>query len=192
MALQLLSLPADPAATTPWHDLHLLVDGMPVHLRLIEPGDLEREIEFVAGLSPRTGYQRLMSARKPTLAELQRWTAIDREHEGAVVATAIVDDREQQIAVARYVIDGPDGQADFAMVITDAWQGKGLGAHLLLALVDLARLSGVWRLVGTTLSENRKMLNLARRLGFRPRRQAGSAIITELTMDLNAAPELVH
>lgn len=163
-------------------------DGTPIHVRPIEPGDFEREREFVEGLSPRTAYQRLMSARKPSIEELQRWTRIDRSREGAVVATVTIDGRERQVGVARYVMEGADGEAEFAIVISDAWQGKGLGAQLLSALIDLARQSGIRRLFGSTLSDNRGMLELARGFGFRLSKELGAAIITDLSLTLQ--PEI--
>lgn len=157
---------------------------MEPHVRTIDAADLEREREFVEGLSPRTAYQRLMSPRKPSDEELQRWTAIDRTREGAVVATVTVDGRERQVGVARYVMEGPDGEADFAIVIGDSWQGRGLGKRLLAALIDLARKAGVRRLVGSTLSENRGMLELAGRFGFRRSKDPGGAIVTLLKLTL--------
>ena len=153
-------------------------------VRAIESDDFEREREFVEGLSPRTAYLRLLSPRKPSIEELQRWTRINRPREGAVVATISIDGRERQTGVARYVMEGSDGEAEFAIVIGDAWQGQGLGTQLLSALIDLARKSGVRRLIGSTLSENRGMLGLARRFGFKLSREAGGAIITVLRLTL--------
>ena len=151
-------------------------------VRNIGAADFEREREFVEGLSPRTAYQRLMSPRKPSLEELHRWTDIDRSREG--VATITVEGREQQVGVARYVLDGADGDADLAIVISDGWQGRGLGKRLLSALIDLARQSGIKRLVGSTLSENRGMLELAGRLGFQRSKDSGTAFVTLLKLTL--------
>jgi len=159
-----------------------------IHVRPIEPEDFERERAFVDGLSPRTAYQRLMSARKPSDEELRRWTDIDRSREGAMVATVFVDGLERQVGVARYVIEGADEEAEIAIVIADDWQGQGLGGRLLTALIDLARQSGIRRLVGSTLSENRGMLALARRFGFTLSKEPGLAIITNLRLDLQAGP----
>jgi len=168
------------------HSGHLFPhdDDSPVHLRPIEPDDFEREREFVEGLSPHTSYQRLMSVRRPTMDELFRWTHIDPSREGAVVATVMIDGRERQVGVARYVMEGDHGEAEFAIVLADGWQGQGLGARLLSALIDLARQSGVRRLFGTTLSENNAMRALGHRLGFRQSRQPGEAIVTMLSLNL--------
>ncbi|SFM20239.1 GNAT family N-acetyltransferase [Variovorax sp. OV329] len=176
--------PATSGAIAAWPDVHLVANGMAVHLRMIAPGDLEREREFVHGLSPRTRYQRLMSARTPSAEELRRWTDVDRSREGAVVATVDIDGFERQVGVARYFIDQPDAQADFAIVVADEWQGMGLGRQLLTALVDLARQSGVRKLVGTTMSENKGMIALGRSFGFRPSREPGAAIYTLLSLSL--------
>lgn len=176
--------PAEIGATGKWQDVRLTCDGTPVHLRMIAAGDLEREREFVDGLSPRTRYQRLMSARTPTIEELQRWTNIDRSREGAVVATVDIDGGERQVGVARYFIDQPDAQADLAIVVADEWQGMGLGRQLLTSLVDLARQSGVRKLVGTTMSENKGMIALGRSIGFKPSREPGAAIYTLLSLSL--------
>ncbi|HDW3841017.1 TPA: GNAT family N-acetyltransferase [Raoultella ornithinolytica] len=176
--------PAEIGVTRKWQDVRLTGVGTPVHLRMIAAGDLAREREFVDGLSPRTRYQRLMSARTPTIEEFQRWTNIDRSREGAVVATVDIDGRERQVGVARYYIDQPDAQADLAIVVADEWQGMGLGRQLLTSLVDLARQSGVRKLAGTTMSENKGMIALGRSIGFKPSREPGVAIYTLLSLSL--------
>lgn len=159
-------------------------DGTPVHVRPIQPGDFELEREFADGLSSRTRYLRLMSPRKPSTAELERWTNIDRAREGALIATVSSDGQERQIGVARYAMEADDGEAEIAIVVSDAWQRTGLGTHLLSALVELARQSGVRRLFGTTLSENTAMRALARRLGFKLSLEPGAASLTRVSLAL--------
>jgi RimJ/RimL family protein N-acetyltransferase len=141
----------------------------------------------VDGLSASTGYQRLMSARHPSLEELRRFTDINPERELALIATMPVRGVPRQIGVARYVKDqSTPGDAEFAIVLSDDWQGRGLGTKLLVSLLAAAKSDGVRRLVGTTMSENRGMLALGRKLGFRLAIDSGSATITNLTMDLGA------
>lgn len=189
-ATSLVNLPACYATTIEeWRNTPENKGDAEIHVRPIQSDDFEREREFVEGLSPRTAYQRLMSARKPSTEELMRWTHIDRSHEGAVVATVVIDGREQQVGVARYVMEDTQGEAEFAIVIADDWQGSGLGTRLLSALVDLARQSGIRRLFGSTLSDNRGMLALARRLGFRLSKEAGAAIVTNLRLALESRPD---
>ncbi len=131
------------------------IDGTWVLLRPIEPSDFELERNFVDGLSRSTRHMRLMFERRPSDDEICRWTHIDRQREGALIATISVDEREQQIGVARYVADWAGSEAELAIVISDAWHRTGLGMRLLSSLIDLPKQSGVRRLFGTTLSENK-------------------------------------
>jgi RimJ/RimL family protein N-acetyltransferase len=159
-------------------------DGNVITIRPICAADLALEQEFVNGLSASTGYQRLMSVRRPSLEELRRFTDIDYERELALIATTSVQGRERQIGVARYVKESSSGDAEFAIVLSDEWQGRGLGTRLLVSLVVAAKNNGVRRLVGMTLSENNGMLALGRKLGFKLATEPGTATITNLTLDL--------
>jgi acetyltransferase len=162
-------------------------DGTTVLLRAIVPDDFEIERDFVNGLSRSTGYKRLMSGRRPTSDEMHRWTHIDRQHEGAVIAVVLTDGRERQIGVARYAMEpGKVDDAECAIVISDAWQGRGLGSQLLSSLITLARQSGLTRLYGTTLAENDAMVRLAQRLGFRVSYDANSTFLWDLSLGLTS------
>lgn len=164
-------------------------DGAQVTLRPIGAADLELEREFVHGLSRTTGYQRLMSARTPSLDELRRFTDIDPTRETALIAVTAANGREREIGVARYVRDeNAPGEAEFAIVLADDWQRRGLGRKLLSSLIDDAKRQGVRRLVGTVLSHNEGMLRLARRLGFSLALNPSSASVTNVTLDLAPMP----
>jgi acetyltransferase len=142
-------------------------DGREVVVRPIRPEDAEIEREFVRGLSPSTRYLRFMSALKElTPAMLARFTQVDYEREMAFIATVIDDSKELQIGVCRYATD-PDGQScEFALVIGEAWQGVGLGRHLLRRLIDAAKERGLTRMHGEILASNRGMLDLVTHMGF--------------------------
>ena len=168
----------------PTFETWVAADGTVITIRPICVADLALEQEFVNGLSAPTGYQRLMSARRPSLEELRRFTDIDYEREMALIATTPVQGRERQIGVVRYVKESSTGDAEFAIVLSDDWQGRGLGTRLLASLLVAAKSHGVRRLVGTTLSQNNGMLALGRKLGFRLAADPRSAIVTNLTLDL--------
>jgi acetyltransferase len=177
-----------PNLSQPTFETWAAADGTVITIRPICAADLALEQEFVNGLSAPTGYQRLMSARRPSLEELVRFTDIDYERERALIATTPVHGRERQIGVARYVKESSPGDAEFAIVLSDDWQGRGLGTRLLVSLVVAAKSHGVRRLVGTTSSVNSGMLALARKLGFKLASDPRSATITNLTLDLAAWP----
>lgn len=130
-----------------------------------------------------------MSARRPSPAEIRRFTDIDTTRELALIATTRVAGRERQIGVARYVKDeSAPGDAEFAIVLADAWQGRGLGTKLLASLLAAARADGVRRVVATTLATNEGMLALARKMGFTLVANPASASITDLTLGLAETP----
>jgi acetyltransferase len=162
-------------------------DADAILLRPIRADDLPLLRHFVRHLSRETGYKRLLSGRTPTELELQRWTAIDASREAAVVAVDSGADGERLLGVARFAMEAAD-EADFAIVLADGCQGRGLGRALMVRLLAAAREHGVRRLSGVTLSTNVAMLSLARALGFRATRLPG-AITTMLSLDIGSGAQ---
>ncbi len=162
-------------------------DGVAATIRPIRPTDRMLEQEFVDGLSRRTSYQRLLSARHLSAEEIRRFTEVDGNREFALIATTRHQDREREIGVARYVKEPASDAAEFAIVLSDDWQGRGLGRRLLGELIAAAKRGGVRRLYGTTLSENTAMIALAQSLGFVVMIDRDDATMTNLTLDLGAS-----
>lgn len=158
--------------------------GDVVTIRPIRASDLAREREFVNQLSSATAYQRLFSLRSLTEAELRRFTDIDYERDMALVATVCESGIERQIGVARYIREQDTRNAEFAIVLSDDWQGCGLGSVLLRNLISAAEGNGIACLDGAVLSENMPMIALARKLGFSVHRDPRGAHVTLLTMEL--------
>ena len=70
------------------------------------------------------------------------------------------------VGFAHY-LRNPDGRgAEYALVIGDDWQRRGLGRQLMTALIDAAREQGLEYIDGLVLSTNRPMLSLMTSLGF--------------------------
>lgn len=135
----------------------VLPDGTPVLLRALEPGDGDALRAFHQGLSTQTVYYRFFCARGPlTDAEVEYFTQVDQRSRVALAAFA----GDRLIAVARYDRIPGTTDAEIACVVTDAWQGRGLGTTLLARLVEVARRSGVHRFVAETLLSNTRMLHL--------------------------------
>jgi acetyltransferase len=144
--------------------------GAEVEIRAIRPEDAEMEKAFVRGLSEEARYFRFISAlHELSDRMLVRFTQIDYDREMALLAVVREGNREMQIGVARYAI-GTDGEScEFAVVVTDAWQAKGVASALVEALLDAARHRGLKRMEGFVLHSNEKMLRLMKRLGFESR-----------------------
>ena len=159
-------------------------DGTAVAIRPIAAADFDLELAFAQGLSKQTGYQRLLSPRRLSRAEIERMVRIDGECEVALIATTAHDGRERQIGVARFVREECGETAEIALVVTDDWQGRGLGRRLLAGLIASARRHGVHRLVGTTLTDNDAMLALAHAFGFEASRERGYAPVTNVSLQI--------
>ena len=160
-------------------------DGFRLFIRPIKPEDAPMLVELFNALSSRSRYHRFFSPMKSLPHRmLVRFTQIDYDREMAVVALDRSETEEKMLGVAR-VIGKPDGrEGEFAVVVGDAWQGKGVGAELLKRCLRIVQDRGMQTVWGTALSENKKMVKLARKLGFQVSRSA-DANEFEMTIDLS-------
>ena len=144
-----------------------LRDGEAFLLRPIRPEDAEMEQAFVRRLSPASRYFRFMGAlRELTPAMLARFTQIDYDREMAFVAVRRDKTGETEIGVARY-ISNPDGTScEFAIVVDDAFQRRGLGRIMMQRLIEVARARGLATMTGYVVTDNDGMLKLCSGLGF--------------------------
>ena len=84
----------------------------------------------------------------------------------AFIATVDQGGVEKEIGVVRYATS-PDGEScEFAIVVADDWQGKGLARRLMGILIDTAGSSGLRYMRGDFLAENTRMLAFVASLGF--------------------------
>ena len=118
-------------------------------------------------LSPTSIYYRFFGALKEMQPEmLARFTQIDYDREIALVALDEDAETERMLGVAR-IIGDPDGtKGEFAVLVGDAWQGKGIGAGLLRKCLLIAEKRGFKNIHGIVLKENRNMIALGKKLGF--------------------------
>ena len=142
-------------------------DGLTVTIRPISPEDAEMEQEFVRNLSPETKYYRFMNTLKElSPAQLVRLTQIDYDREMAFVAITEIDGKPVEVGVARYAMN-PDGEScEFAIVVADDWQGKGLARRLMGVIIETARARGIKFMNGDFLAENHRMIAFVTSLGF--------------------------
>jgi len=152
----------------PWK----LKDGTEVTLRPIKPEDEPLELEFVRGLSTETSRFRFFQIIKDLPHEaLVRFCNIDYDREMAIIAETRIGDQTVEIGVSRLVLDPGKSRGEFAVVIADKYQGRGLGTKLVDMLIEFAREKGIDTVYGTIMSENIKMIQLCEKLGFTTRRE---------------------
>jgi acetyltransferase len=147
--------------------------GVEVFLRPIKPEDAPLLLDLFSGLSRTTIYFRFFSPMRSLSHEmLARFTQIDYDRHVCLVALRREEGREVMLGVARLMADPDVTRAEFAVLVADAWQGKGVGAALLEECLAIARERGITYVWGKVLPENTTMLALGRKLGFKTRRDA--------------------
>jgi acetyltransferase len=152
----------------PWK----LKDGTEVTLRPIKPEDEPMELELIRGLSTETSRFRFFQIIRDLPHEaLVRFCNIDYDREMAIIAEKREGDRTIEIGVSRLIIDPGKRRGEFAVVVADDYQGKGLGTKLVDMLIEFAREKGIETVYGTVMSENIKMIQLCEKLGFTTRRE---------------------
>lgn len=146
---------------------HHLPNNIDIVIRPIRPEDAEIEMEFVRNLSDEAKYFRFSENFKElSPSMLVRFTQIDYDREMAFIATYSENDKEIGIGVARYSMNADMKSCEFALVIADGWQHKGIGSILMTSLVRAAKARGLKEMIGVVLSNNVNMLKLANHAGF--------------------------
>ena len=136
-----------------------LADGTEIFLRPIKETDDSLLLELFNSLSRETVHLRFFSTLKYMPKEqLEKLTHIDYDKQMAIVALLQTDGRERMVAVGRYNLMGDEpGAAEFAIVVQDALQGRGIGSTVLYHLAHVAKLQNVRVIVGYIMNENRRM-----------------------------------
>ena len=171
-----------------WIDRWTMHDGSIATVRPILPQDAPLEAALVEGLSSESRYARfLVGGGRLSDEMLAAYTQIDYVNHMALVVSVARPDGigEDLIADGRFVVE--DGVAEFAMLVADAWQGKGVGRRLFATLVRAARVAGAREVFGEVLSINRRMIALARDAGFRVANVPGDATVCTVRLPLAQA-----
>ena len=159
--------------------------GQPVTLRPLRREDADIEAAFLTGLSQASRHNRLLGGLvRITREYVEKLTTVDFSRDMALAAALMLEDREVLIGVARYVLE-PGGRAcEFALVIADAWQGRGIGRRMMAKLIAVARGRGLERIYGDVLATNSPMLAFCRKLGFTLARVPEDLTISRATLVL--------
>lgn len=158
-------------ATTPAHleryaqDV-VLRDGRTIHLRPIRPDDTDAMYAMWQRLSPETIRLRFFAPRTMSRKAMEHFTNLDLRDRFAMVAVQ----GGRIVGVSRFerLLEEPD-VAEFAVMVEDAEQGRGIGTALLRALLEPAQDLGIQRFVAEVLPENRKMLSVMTDAGLAPK-----------------------
>ena len=147
----------------PWK----LTDGTEVLLRPVKPEDEPMIGELLATVSAKTLHDRFLGQVVDfDHARLVRFTNIDYDREIAIIAELTRGKKKRIIGVGRLTGEADRGIGEFAVLVHDEFQGRGLGFKLIDLVIGIARDKGFEQIKGYISSENRRMLTLVHELGF--------------------------
>lgn len=146
-------------------------DGRTVNIRPIRAEDEPLMREFHRSLSDKTVYLRYLApmllSQRVTHERLARMTHNDYDREIALVVEVETDGKKEVIGVARLSkLRGTDEEARFTMLVSDSYQGQGLGRELLRRIINIGRNEKIRRIIAITSPDNRTMLHLFREMRF--------------------------
>jgi acetyltransferase len=149
-----------------------LKNGAAVTIRPIRPEDEPLLIRLHAALSERSVYLRyfqpLKLSQRTAHERLTRICFIDYEREMALVVESKKEDGSPEIiAIGRLSKLRSRNEAELAVLVDDRHQHLGMGTELYRRLIEVARDEKLERVVSIILSENRDMIRICQKLGFR-------------------------
>lgn len=139
-----------------WREI--LRDGDAVTVRLSRPADVTAVEQLHERSSEESRYERYFTPMNTWREEWLR--RISGGHRGATLV--VTDEQDAVIGLGNVFPLGPDesDSAEIAVLVEDAWQGRGVGAVLTEHLIEVARRMDFGRLVAYVLASNRPMRGL--------------------------------
>ncbi len=147
--------------------VEILRDGTSVLIRPIKPEDGAAHYEMIAGFSRQTRYFRFFSlSGEISQEQMARFTQIDYDRDVAIIAEIERNGKKVSIGANRLIYYPHSEEYEFAVVVTDAWQGSGVGWLLMEKLIYIAKDRGIPEIYGLVLRDNIGMMRFIRSFGF--------------------------
>ena len=144
-----------------------LRNGTHVTLRPIKPEDEPLWHAMLASCSKESLWFRFRYLFKQTTHEMAtRFCFIDYDRELAIVAEVEEEDERRLVGVGRLVADVDHTDAEYAVLVSDDYQGVGLGALLTDYCLEICGQWNIREVVAEVAPENRRMLNIFKHRGF--------------------------
>jgi acetyltransferase len=119
-----------------------------------------------------------------------RFCFIDYDRSIAIVAEIERDGQRELIGVGRLEADANHHEAEYAVLVADAWQGRGLGKLLTDYCLEICRHWGVGRVYAETTSDNLRMQQILARRHFKRKEYAANELLYEKTLSDRTAPAI--
>ncbi|MCJ7572479.1 MAG: bifunctional acetate--CoA ligase family protein/GNAT family N-acetyltransferase [Candidatus Thermoplasmatota archaeon] len=146
-----------------------LKDGTSALLRPIKPEDENMWQEMFDTFSDDAVRFRFFRRIKNTPHEMRtRYCNIDYDREIGIVAEITDKGKRRILGVSRIIMTpGQNEEAEYALIVSDEWQRKGLGSEFLDYTIEIARDKGLKKLTGVVLNDNVPMITLCKEKGFK-------------------------
>jgi RimJ/RimL family protein N-acetyltransferase len=142
--------------------------GLQLLFRPVKISDEPLLKDFFYSLSDQSLYRRFISSRKDMPHErLQEFVIIDYTQETVIMATITKEDKEEIVGVGQYGIGQDVHSAEVAFAVRDKDQKQGIGTELLNYLIYLGKRNGLLAFVAEVLYENKPMLSVFDKAGFK-------------------------
>jgi acetyltransferase len=169
----------------------VLESGERLVLRPIRPEDEPHWIALRESCSSETLRARFRHlSKRPTHESAARFCLLDYDRELAIVAERAAGDQRELVGVAQLLADANHDTAEFAVLVSDTWQGRGLGQTLTEFCLTVAAQWGIHRLVGETTPDNPRMRSIFTQLGFQAVEPTTGDVTTFLRDVAAPAPSL--
>lgn len=146
-----------------------LHNGTTILLRPIKPEDELLWLDMFKSFSAQSVRFRFFRLIKEASHAMRvRYCNIDYDREIGIVAELKEEDGTRRLlGVTRIILPpGEKDEAEFATIVTDKWQRRGLGSEFLDFTIEIAKNKGVKKIIGDVLKENSPMLNLCKEKHF--------------------------
>jgi acetyltransferase len=143
------------------------VSNTQLTLRPIKPEDEPLWFDLLEGCSKESLYTRFRAfINWKTHQVASRFCFIDYEREIAIVAEVIEKGKRKLLGVGRLIVEPDFKSVEYAVLVTDKWQNKGLGSILTNYCIDIAKEWGMKKIIAHTNSDNPRMVSVFKKLGF--------------------------
>jgi len=146
----------------------ILKDGTHSVFRPIKPEDEPLWLEMLSSCSKESIYSRFRHDFHFDSHEVAtQFCYIDYDREIGIVAEIDFEGRKRLIGVGRLIADPDLEMAEYAVLVADQWQHRELGFALTEYCVEIAKNAGVKRVVAETTRDNKPMVTVFKKLGFK-------------------------
>ncbi len=153
-------------------------DRTPVTLRSVQPEDAPALCAMFRACSPKSLYLRFeRRLNEISLDQAVQLCSVDHKNEIGIVAEIKEAGSHKLIGLGQLLADPDHGTAEYAVLVADPWQGKGLGSKFTDFCFEIAWRWGVKRVVGEFSPSNVRIIRILQSRGFRLQRDGQEQVV---------------